>query len=360
MVVYIRRLAVDQKEWLDSETFDDGVALCQAIPGATAMQTAAYVGLKAGGLGGAIASFTGFGLPAFLLMMVLAGMYMNASALPAIISVFKGLQAVIVAIVANAAISFGNTTLRQGRHFLVAVAASVLFGLNVSPFMVILAAALVGCLFFRPALVNFDDSVPPAPGKTEGKKFLPFLMVALTGLFVLFACERTLFNLALLMGRIDLFAFGGGYASVPLMFHEVVDVRHWMEGATFMNGIVLGQVTPGPIVITATFIGYLLYGPAGGIAATLGIFLPSFFMVLGLTPYYDRLKKIPRFYSMQGGVLCSFVGLLLMVTIRFALNVHWNAYLLMLTLASFIALRLKVEIQWVVLGGVLLSLLYGS
>ena len=91
-----------------------------------------------------------------------------------------------------------------------------------------------------------------------------------------------------------------------------------------MNGIVLGQVTPGPIVITATFIGYLLGGPFGGVIATLGIFLPSFTAGSGISPYFDRLRTSPYFNKIIGGVLCSFVGLLLTVTIRFALNVHWD------------------------------------
>ena len=87
------------------------------------------------------------------------------------------------------------------------------------------------------------------------------------------------------MSRIDLFAFGGGFTSVPLMYHEIVDVRSWMESETFMNGIALGQFTPGPIVITATFVGYLLYSIVGAIVATISVFFPSFLIVVGLVPY---------------------------------------------------------------------------
>ena len=93
-----------------------------------------------------------------------------------------------------------------------------------------------------------------------------------------------LFSLALLMFKIDLFAFGGGYTSVPLMFHEIVEVRGWLDGKTLLDGIALGQLTPGPIVITATFVGYLLKGVAGAAAATVCIFLPSFLMVVTAQP----------------------------------------------------------------------------
>jgi len=136
--------------------------------------------------------------------------------------------------------------------------------------------------------------------------------------------NRSLYELAALMFRIDLFAFGGGFASVPLMFHEIVEVRGWLEPQKFLDGIALGQVTPGPIVITATFIGYLLHGPMGAAIATIGVFLPSFLILVGVAPFFDRLRRTNFFYVGTRGTLCSFVGLLLAVTIRFSLNVTWD------------------------------------
>ena len=159
------------------------------------------------------------------------------------------------------------------------------------------------------------------------------------------------------MSKIDLFAFGGGFASVPLMLHEFVDVRGWIDARTFMNGIILGQVTPGPIVITATFVGYLLYGIPGGAIATIGIFLPSFLMVIGIAPHFERLRSSPYFNRAIHGILCSFVGLLLRVVGSFAADVQWDAPHLILFAATFIALYLKVDILWVVLVGTVIALL---
>jgi chromate transporter len=172
----------------------------------------------------------------------------------------------------------------------------------------------------------------------------------------LWLAQRQMFDLATTMFRIDLFAFGGGFSSVPLMFHEAVEVRHWLDSSTLLNGIVLGQVTPGPIVITATFIGYVVAGPGGGVVATMGVFLPSFLVLVTTAPYFDRLRTTPQFNRVITGILCSFVGLLLTVTARFAQGVTWDWRHLLLAAGALIALRLKVSLLWIILIGTAFSI----
>jgi chromate transporter len=319
------------------------------------MQATAFVGLRTRGVAGAAACFIGFGLPAFLMMMALAAAYAYTYHLPAVTSAFSGLQAIIVALVANATLSFGKTTLKNWRHFVLAGAAAALFGLNVNPVMVILAAATGGLVLMPPQHPAPDPAPSHAQVRSTTRALLWILSIACTGLILLFVFQRDWFDLATLFIRIDLFAFGGGFASVPLMFHEVVNIRHWVDSATFLNGIALGQVTPGPIVITATFIGYQMYGLWGGILATVSIFLPSFTLVVGIAPYFERLRASVYFNKAIQGVLCSFVGLLFTVTIRFAWNVHWDIPHILLSAAALTALLLKVDILWVVIAGIGLS-----
>jgi chromate transporter len=355
-IAYIREMAVERKRWLDDASFRDGVALCQAIPGATAMQTAAYVGLRLHGLAGAAASFTGFGLPAFTMMMALSALYVRGHELPLAVSAFAGLGALVVAIVANATVSFGARTLQKRQGWLIALAAAGSFGLGTNPLAVILFAALLGLILFKAQRLPAGSAA--APRKLYSSRSFTGLLV-LTGatLTLLFIADPRLFKLAALMAKIDVSAFGGGFASVPIMFHEIVDVRHWLDGPTLLNGIALGQVTPGPIVITATFIGYLLSGPLGGIVATMSVFLPSFLVVVGVAPYYDRLRLSGHFQRAIEGILCSFVGLLFSVTVRLAMNVSWDVIRMMLAVAAFVALRFKVNILWVVLIGTIISML---
>ena len=355
MVAYIRKMAVEKKHWLDEPSARDGVALCQTIPGATAMQMSAYVGLRARGVAGAAASFVGFGLPAFLFMMILSALYARTHSLPAVVSIFNGLQAIIVAVVANATLSFGRTSIRNWKNVVNAIIAALLFGLKVNPILVIVIAAILGVILY--AKQPHHPVVNPTYKGHAPKSLFLLLLATGIGFGVLYFLDRRLFDLATLMFRIDLFAFGGGFASVPLMYYEIVEVRSWLDGPTLLSGIVLGQVTPGPIVITATFIGYLLKGPLGGLIATICVFLPSFMIIVGIVPYFDRLRSSPYFKKVITGILCSFVGLLLTVTIRFALNIPWDVPRILLSGATFIALILKVDILWVVLLGTVISLI---
>ena len=179
-----------------------------------------------------------------------------------------------------------------------------------------------------------------------------FLFLALlAGLLALYLADRKLFGLSALMLKVDLFAFGGGYASVPLMLYEVVGVNHWMDSKTFMDGIALGQVTPGPIVITATFVGYLIAGLPGAFVGTVSIFTPSLVILTAVVPYFDRLQSKPLFQRGLRGALVSFVGLLLAVTIQFSLSLHWGVSQVLVAAIAFLALRLEVDILWVVLAG---------
>jgi chromate transporter len=356
MIAHIRDLSVKRNRWLMEETFKDGVVICQSMPGATAMQMAAYVGLRAGGLRGAITSFVGFGLPAFLLMLVLAAGYAGSSELPPVVSLFQGLQVVVVAIVANATFLFGRDIVKRPGDLFIAPVSAALFWFGVSPFVVIVGAAIAGIAFFK------DSALPPSSGQNGDKPgqvpkpILIFIGLVCAGVAGLYFADRKLYHLATVMLRIDLFAFGGGFASLPLMFHEIVNVKGWLDGKTFMDGIALGQITPGPIVITATFVGYLVRGFVGSLVATLAIFTPSFVILVAATPFFDRLKDARYFSGATRGILASFVGLLFYMTIRFAVAVPWEPSKVLFGIAVVIALARKVNILYIVLIGSALSI----
>jgi chromate transporter len=287
-------------------------------------------------------------------MIGLSAFYARSHSLPPAMAVFNGLQTIVVAIVANATLSFGKT-LKGFKDVIIAVIAVSMFAFGLSPILVILLAAFLGFIL-HPKNSPLNVRFSPETQSSSAKPLSIITTLAALAFVGFFFFEPKLFDLAAMMFRIDLFAFGGGFASVPLMFYEIVEARSWMDGQTFLNGIALGQITPGPIVITATFVGYMVYGLIGAVVATVSVFLPSFLIVVGVTPYFDRLRSSPYFYGVISAILCSFVGLLLTVTFRFASNIPWDIPRALLAVAAFVALLFKVEIIWIVLAGTVVSM----
>jgi len=380
MVAYIREQVVVRHRWVEEEVFAEGVALCQMIPGATAMQAAAYAGLRAGGPAGALAAYLGFGLPAFLLMVVFASLYQQAHGLAVVAAAFVGLKAIVCAIVANATFTFGRKVGHDPRDLGLAIGAALFLAAGGSPIVAIGVAALFGLLLFRgrggggccvsegtgtrPLFRGGSGGGGGKGGATAGAALAPSgatrTALLLAGglallLLLLLVLDRPLFHLAAMMVRVDLFAFGGGYASLPLLLHEVVEVRHWLDPATFMDGIALGQVTPGPIVITATFVGQLVAGLAGAGVATVGILTPSLVVVLAAAGQLDRLRKSAPVQRALRGVLATFVGLLAAVCLHFLQTTPWSPVAVTIAVAALAALRAGVDLLGVVAGGAALA-----
>jgi chromate transporter len=355
MVAQIRELSTRRHQWLDETDFKNGVALCQSIPGATAMQTAAYVGLRVRGISGAFAAYLGFGLPAFILMFALSALYIRFNDLPRFISLFSGLQVIVIAIIIDAVYSFGRNIATNYKSLIVALLSALAFWEGISPFIVIVGAGIAGMAFSGVSVskTSFDSNIRTTPSTAKQVTIIFFsFLLCFAALYFL---NNKLFTLAAVMLKIDIFAFGGGFASLPLMLHEVVINRGWLDSKTFMDGIALGQVTPGPIVITATFVGYLVYGLSGAVVATIAIFTPSFFMLVIVAPFFDRLKNSVYLLRAIDGVLASFVGLLLYVCFKFATTVPWDIARILLGLAALAALIRKVDILYIVLAGAVIS-----
>ena len=361
MVKYIKDLSCRKNHWVDPEVFDHGIALVQTIPGATAMQAAAYAGLKARGGAGALVAFTGFALPAFFLMLALAAGYKHAMNIDLVVSCFKGLKVIVVAIVANATLGFGKKMIRTWQDLALMIPAAAYLFFKGSPVVVILACALAGIFLYKRVLgsssghANLSGVLGEADTRDALKWAAIVALIAVGVLGVLYLVRPFLFKLCAIMMKVDFFAYGGGYASLPLMLHEIVEKRGLLDKAVFMDGIALGQVTPGPIVITAAFVGYLLSGLIGAVLCTWAIFTPSLFMLLATSPFYDGFKDAALFKRAMRRVLASFVGLLLAVFLSFAMAVHWGPASLTIGIAAFLALYKKVDILWVVLVAALIS-----
>jgi chromate transporter len=352
MVAYIRELAVQKRGWLDQRTFNEGVALAQIVPGPIAMHVAGFVGVKLRGIVGAITTYVAFAFPAFLLMLFLSALYQKTSNLPQVISLFNGLKVIVVAIVANAFLSFTKSIVKSKVEFLIALASFVLLLMGISPFLVLIFCFLLSQALFKDKPVSLETLHTQSISLT-GILFLFFILFL--GLILLYFFNTNLFQLSLMMVKINLFAFGGAYTALPLMLHEVVENMKLLDSKTFMDGIALGQVTPGPILITATFVGYLAYGLSGAIFATIYVFAPSFVVYLLSTKIADRIKNNPIFLKGKRGILASFCALLLFASFKLSFAIDWNIIKLLFFIASLLVLYKGINILYVVVFGGLLS-----
>lgn len=315
------------------------------------------MGLRARGFPGSLSAYLGFGFPAFCLMVGLTVAYHRVQSLPVTVALFGGLRPVVVAIITNAAWSFGRNSIDNWWTAVLAGAAAVALLFSVNPILVIVGCGLAGSWL----LSDSRSSAVPSPSTFNTRDLVgpttALMVVAGAGVALLFWLDHPLFDLSVTMLRVDLMAFGGGFASLPLMQHEVVDGQRWMTARTFMDGIAFGQVTPGPIVITATFVGYLVRGASGAVVATASVFFPSFVLVALVAPYFDRLQRLAKLRGATGGALVSFVGLLLALTVRFTLAMSWAVETAFVGVAALVALRARVDVLWIVLAVATLSLL---
>jgi chromate transporter len=335
MIEPIRRRVVDEKKWLDQREFLDGVALCQVVPGATVVQLATYIGQHRRGVRGALAGALGFILPAFVLMLTLSCLYVRYGDLSWVTSLSKGLNAVVIALLLQALWRLGRNIARHWLNLVVAGAALAALWFKVNYLVVFFGAGLL-----RLAL-NQKEAGPAPPGPAPSSvpastqpvmRALGLALAISAGVYgVLWLANPLLAKLSGIMLKVGAISFGGGYVMIPILQWDVVDHLQWLTLRQFLDGILLGFVTPGPIIILATFVGYVVSGLGGAAVATVAIFLPPILIVVALTPYYQRVKEARWMRPLIQGVLAALVGMLVLVTVQMGLGAvtGWKTLALM-------------------------------
>jgi chromate transporter len=151
-------------------------------------------------------------------------------------------------------------------------------------------------------------------------------------------------------------AFGGGFNSIPLIQHETITIHHWLTLPEFRDGIALGQITPGPVLITSTFIGYKVYGILGAITSTVAIFTPSLILIFLLYNVHTKLTRLPAVNVIMKGILAGFIGLLISTTIHFGIEslFDWKTWLVF-SLSLIALLKFKSDPLWVIIGAIIIS-----
>lgn len=325
-VAMIEEGVVRRRGWLTPVEFADGLALSQMLPGPVSTQIGIYVGWVRAGLAGAVLSGIAFILPAYLILLALSALYWRYGALPAVASLFYGLNPAVIGLIVAAAWRMARSGGGGGRAALLAAAAfAARVALRLDEVLVLLAAGALGALLPPPDSEGPGAGAPgpvaPASEARGGRRAPGALLstapagpaaavvsAGVTGAAAAVTAGAALLPLAAFCFKVGAFLFGGGYVIVPLMESYVVDERAWMTRPQFLDGIALGQVTPGPILITAAFVGYRAAGIAGSAVATAAIFLPSFLWILACAPQLPRLRRWRRARGFLAAVNPAVVG----------------------------------------------------
>lgn len=352
MLALIRQEVVERRKWIDDNELSTAVAMGQMLPGPFVSNYAEYIGFRLRGWKGMVVAVAALLLPGFVLMCLLGFLYFRYGGVPVVGKIFAGIQPVVVGVLAWATWSIGRQNIKTGRAGLIGLVAAVALFLRGDVLLVVLGCGVLGIIFsgvWRSRKSNITGSAI---------LLLPFLFAVQNTAPALPAILQKAGELALVFFKMGTVIFGGGFAAIPFLQHEVVELRRWLTAKEFVDAVALGQMTPGPVAIMATFIGFRVLGLAGAVIATLGTFLPSALMLIGLIHGYERVKANPIIQAFLSGVMPAVCGMLLVSTLFIARTAITGLVPAVMTVAALVLLlRFRIEPLWLILAGAILGLI---
>jgi chromate transporter len=296
---YMQRDLVEQRRWISSQDYVEGLALAQLMPGPLAAQLAMYLGWVRGRVLGATLVGVVFVLPSFLMVVGLSLLYLRFGGLPWMQGVFYGVGAAVIAIIARSAWKLVRLTLRRDR---------LLWGLFVvSALVTAWTESEIVWVFLASGLVAMFVKAPPKRGSAAMLALGPLPAWLVSGLHGP-ATATTLWNIARYFTEAGTFVFGSGLAIVPFLYGGVVGRYHWLDERQFVDAVAVAMITPGPVVITVGFIGFLAAGFAGSVVAAAGTFLPCYLFTVVPAPYFRRIAQNVRIKAFVDGVTAAATG----------------------------------------------------
>jgi chromate transporter len=354
---------VRRRRWLSREEFLDYIGATNLMPGPNSTELAIHIGRARAGLPGLLVAGTCFIAPAVIIVSVIAWMYVRLGALPAAAGVLYGVKPVVIAVVLQALWGLARTAVKAAWLAACGVAAVAAVALGVNELVVLGAAAALG------AAGQWRRSAPartlPAlgalvqPGAAGSATAAAPAGVAATGALIApAAAGAALWPLFAVFLKVGAVLFGSGYVLLAFLRADLVSRLHWLSERQLLDAIAVGQVTPGPVFTTATFVGYLLRGIPGAAVATAGIFLPAFVYVAASGVLVPRLRRSPVARGALDGVNVASLALMAVVTWQLAGAALVDPWTVLLAAAgAVLLLRFRVNSAWLVLGGGLAGVL---
>lgn len=333
---------VKRRQWLSGEQLLDLLGVTNLIPGPNSTELAIHIGYERAGWRGLIITGSCFILPAMLIVWALAAIYARYQTVPQVEWLLYGIKPVIIAIVVQALWQLGKKAAKDIPTTLAGAAVIVAFFLGVNEILLLLLAGLgVMLVKWRNRSGMIGAWLLPITGVFAQIGSSPAAVVPVSWV-----------NIFLFFLKIGSVLYGSGYVLLAFLQRELVEQNQWLTSQQLLDAIAIGQFTPGPVFTTATFVGYLLGGNAGAIAATIGIFLPAFVLVAIINPWVPKLRQSPWASGFLDGVNAASLGLMAVVTytLGYAALVDWLTVVVAL-LSGIIVFRFKVNSAWLVLAG---------
>ena len=334
-IALMHRVLVDERKWLSEERFLHALNFCMLLPGPEAMQLATYAGWRLHGLAGGLAAGLLFVLPGALVVLALSMLYVALGSLPAIGALFFGIKAAVLAIVLEALLRVSRRALRQKSDWLIAAAAFVALYAFAVPFpLIILAAGVVG--FFRSAGAPFHAApVRVDLGQTiiTVMVWLALWLLPVALILVAFGPGHVFSGIAVFFSKLAVVTFGGAYAVLSYLAQQVVQARGWLTTGEMVDGLGLAETTPGPLILVIEYVAYVsahrfaggAWGGIVGAAIALWVtFVPCFMWIFVFAPYLDYLRSMPRLSGALAAITAAVVGVILNLSLWFALHVLFD------------------------------------
>jgi chromate transporter len=347
---FMQRDLVEERGWISRQDYLDGLALAQLAPGPLAAQLAMYLGyVRAGVIGATIVSLV-FILPSFFMVWAISVAYVRYGGLPWMEALFYGIGAAVIGIIARSAQKLTRLTLGTSKPlWAIAVVMAVTTAWTEREILWLFLVA--GVVTVVPALRQSRRPTPAEP-RLQGLALLA-LAVQPAGQML----PPSLANVFWVFTKAGAFVFGSGLAIVPFLYGELVQTNAWLNDRQFLDAVAVAMITPGPVVITVAFIGYLVAGTAGMVVAAVGVFLPVYLFVVLPAPYFRRHRDQPVMKAFVGGVSAAATGAIAGAAYVLATRSLMDVPTLAIALVTFAVLaRWKISELWLIAGAGVLGL----
>ncbi len=352
---------VERRKWMSRQHFLDLIGATNLIPGPNSTEMTMHVGYARAGWLGLTVAGTSFILPAATLTGIFAWFYVRFGSLPTVEPFLIGIKPAVLAVILGALWRLGKKAISTVQLAVLAVAVGTVLFLGLSEIPALLIGGLVGmiALVALGARIKKENGETPSPPSGSGPKAgLAMLLQPAAAGAVSVAGGISLWKLGLFFLKVGAVLYGSGYVLIAFLEGDLVDGYGWLTQQQLLDAVAFGQLTPGPVLTTATFIGYILAGVPGAIVATLGIFLPSFFFSGILHPIVPRLRKSRWTAAFLDAINASAVALMAVVTVALGQSVLVSPLpILIFIVAVVLSLRFKVNAIWLVLGAALIGAL---